>query len=79
MGDELPAVEAFSTLLEVRGLVQNWRIESTTVRPHSAWALAPLPSLRSSGSPTTLHLKSSGPATRIPSGCRYGCPSRAED
>jgi putative transposase len=34
--DELLAVEAFSTLLEVGVLVQNWRIEDNTVRPHSA-------------------------------------------
>jgi putative transposase len=34
--DELLAVEALSTLLEVGVLVQNWRIEDNTVRPHSA-------------------------------------------
>jgi transposase InsO family protein len=36
--DELLAVEAFNTLLEARVLVQDWRIEYNTVRPHSAWA-----------------------------------------
>ena len=34
--DELLAVEAFNTLLEAQVLVQDWRIESNTVRPHSA-------------------------------------------
>lgn len=33
--DELLAVEAFNTLLEARVLVENWRIEYNTVRPHS--------------------------------------------
>ncbi len=30
------AVEAFNTLLEAQVLVQDWRIEYNTVRPHSA-------------------------------------------
>jgi putative transposase len=34
--DQLLAVEAFSSLLEARVLVQDWRIEYNTVRPHSA-------------------------------------------
>jgi putative transposase len=34
--DELLAVEAFSTLLEAQVLVEDWRIEYNTVRPHSA-------------------------------------------
>jgi putative transposase len=34
--DELLAVEAFSTLLEARVLVEDWRIEYNTLRPHSA-------------------------------------------
>jgi putative transposase len=34
--DELLAVEAFSSLLEARVLVQDWRIEYNTLRPHSA-------------------------------------------
>jgi putative transposase len=34
--DELLAVEAFTTLLEAQVLVENWRIEYNTVRPHSA-------------------------------------------
>jgi putative transposase len=34
--DELLAVEAFTTLLEARVLVEDWRIEYNTVRPHSA-------------------------------------------
>jgi putative transposase len=34
--DELLAVEAFSGLLEAQVLVEDWRIEYNTVRPHSA-------------------------------------------
>jgi putative transposase len=34
--DELLAIEAFSSLLEARMLVEDWRIEYNTVRPHSA-------------------------------------------
>ena len=34
--EELLAVEAFSSLLEARVLVEDWRIEYNTVRPHSA-------------------------------------------
>jgi putative transposase len=34
--DELLAVEAFSTLLEARVLVEDWRIQYNTLRPHSA-------------------------------------------
>jgi putative transposase len=34
--DELLAVEAFSSLLEASVLVEDWRIEYNTVRPHSS-------------------------------------------
>jgi transposase InsO family protein len=34
--DELLAVEAFTTLLEAQVLVEDWRIQYNTVRPHSA-------------------------------------------
>jgi transposase InsO family protein len=34
--DELLAVEAFNSLLEARVLVEDWRIEYNTLRPHSA-------------------------------------------
>ena len=34
--DELLAVEAFNSLLEAKVLVEDWRIEYNTVRPHSA-------------------------------------------
>jgi putative transposase len=34
--DELLAIEAFNTLMEARVLVEDWRIEYNTVRPHSA-------------------------------------------
>jgi putative transposase len=34
--DELLAVEAFTTLLEARVLVEDWRIQYNTLRPHSA-------------------------------------------
>jgi putative transposase len=36
LGDELLAVEAFTSLLEARVLVEDWRIEYNTLRPHSA-------------------------------------------
>jgi putative transposase len=32
----LLAVEAFTSLLEAQVLVEDWRIEYNTVRPHSA-------------------------------------------
>jgi transposase InsO family protein len=35
-GGRLLAVEAFTTLLEAQVLVEDWRIEYNTVRPHSA-------------------------------------------
>jgi transposase InsO family protein len=35
-GEHLLAVEAFSTLLEARVLVEDWRIEDNTLRPHRA-------------------------------------------
>jgi putative transposase len=34
--DELLAVATFNTLLEAQVLVEDWRIEYNTVRPHSA-------------------------------------------
>jgi putative transposase len=34
--DELLAVEAFNTLFEAQVLVEDWRIEYNTLRPHSA-------------------------------------------
>jgi putative transposase len=34
--DGLLAVEAFNTLLEAEVLLEDWRIEYNTVRPHSA-------------------------------------------
>jgi putative transposase len=34
--DELLSVEAFTTLLEAQVLVEDWRIEYNTLRPHSA-------------------------------------------
>jgi transposase InsO family protein len=34
--DELLAVEAFNSLLEAQVLVEDWRIEYNTIRPHSA-------------------------------------------
>lgn len=34
--DELLAIDAFSTLLEAQVLVEDWRIQYNTVRPHSA-------------------------------------------
>jgi hypothetical protein len=40
--DELLAVEAFSTLLEARVLVEDWRIEYNILRPYSALGLPDL-------------------------------------
>ncbi len=34
--DELLAVEAFNSLLEAQVLVEDWRIQYNTLRPHSA-------------------------------------------
>jgi transposase InsO family protein len=34
--DQLLAVEAFSSLLEARVPIEDWRIEYNTARPHSA-------------------------------------------
>jgi putative transposase len=39
--DELLAVEAFSSLLEAQVLVEDWRIEYNTLRPHSALGYLP--------------------------------------
>jgi putative transposase len=39
--DELLTVEAFNTLLEARVLVEDWRIEYNTLRPHSALGYLP--------------------------------------
>jgi putative transposase len=39
--DELLAVEAFNSLLEAQVLVEDWRIEYNTVRPHSALGYLP--------------------------------------
>jgi putative transposase len=36
LGEELLSVEAFTSLLEAQVLVEDWRIEDNTVRPHSA-------------------------------------------
>jgi putative transposase len=50
--DELLAVEAFSSLLEARVLVEDWRIEYNTVRPHSALGYLPRPTTPRAGPPT---------------------------
>jgi putative transposase len=39
--DELLAVEAFTSLLEAQVLVEDWRIEYNTLRPHSALGYLP--------------------------------------
>ena len=36
MRDELLAIEQFDTLLEVQVLIESWRIEYNTRRPHSS-------------------------------------------
>jgi hypothetical protein len=67
--DELLAVEAFSTLLEARVLVEDWRIEYNTVRPTAPWATAPRPSTPEPGPSPNPHSHSGwtnnrGPVTR---------------
>jgi putative transposase len=39
--DELLAIETFSSLLEARVLVEGWRVEYNTLRPHSALGYLP--------------------------------------
>jgi transposase InsO family protein len=51
--DERLAVEAFNTLLEARVLVEDWRIEYNTVRPHSALGYLTRPTTPRPGPPTT--------------------------
>jgi putative transposase len=53
--DELLAGEAFSALLEARVLVEDWRIEYNTVRPHSALGYRTQPSTPEPGPPTNPH------------------------
>ena len=53
--DELLTVEAFNTLLEAQVLVQDWRIEYNTVRPHSALGYLTRPTTPRPGPPTTPH------------------------
>ena len=42
--DEVPGVEAFDSLLEAKVVIEDWRIEYNTVRPHSSLGWRP-PSL----------------------------------
>jgi putative transposase len=53
--DELLAVEAFTTLLEGRVLVQDWRIEDHTLRPHSALGYLPPTDYAKAWTATTPH------------------------
>jgi transposase InsO family protein len=48
-------VEAFSSLLEALVLVENWRIEYNTVRPHSALGYLTRSITPEPGPPTTPH------------------------
>jgi Integrase core domain len=52
--DELLTMEAFSTLLAAQMLVEDWRIEDNTIRPHST--LGSLPPTASAKDQTTNHL-----------------------
>jgi hypothetical protein len=63
--DELLAVEAFDTLLEAQVLVQDWRIEYNTVRPHSALGYLTPTDCAKAGPPTTRTLITSGPTTGV--------------
>jgi putative transposase len=51
--DELLAVEAFTSLLEARVLVEDWRIEYNTLRPHSALGYLTPTDYARTGPPTT--------------------------
>ena len=39
--DELLACEAFNTLAEARVLIEQWRVHTNTVRPHSSLGYGP--------------------------------------
>jgi len=54
--DELLAVEAFTTLLEAQVLVEDWRIEYNTIRPHSALGYLTRPTTPRPGPPPTPEL-----------------------
>jgi Integrase core domain len=56
--DELLAMEAFTTLLEVQVLVEDWRIEHNTVRPHSALGYLTPPTTPRPGPPPIPHAHS---------------------
>jgi transposase InsO family protein len=67
--DELFAGEAFSTLLKAQVLVEDWRIEYNTVRPHSALGHRTQPSTPKPGPPPNPHSHSGwtnnwGPVSR---------------
>jgi hypothetical protein len=51
--DELLAVEAFTSLLEAMVLVEDWRIEYNTLRPHSALGYLTRPTTPRPGPPPT--------------------------
>jgi transposase InsO family protein len=53
--DELLAVEAFNTLLEAQVLVEDWRIQYDTRRPHSALGYLTRPTTPRPGPPTNPH------------------------
>jgi len=39
--DELLSGEIFETLLEAKVLIERWRVDYNTVRPHSSWGYCP--------------------------------------
>jgi transposase InsO family protein len=51
--DELQAAEAFSSLLEARTLLEDWRIEYTIGRPHSVIGYLIPTDFAKAGPPTT--------------------------
>jgi hypothetical protein len=66
--DELLAVEAFSSLLDAQVLVEDWRIEYNTVRPHSALGYLTRPTTPRPGPPPTPNSHSGWTNNRGPVG-----------
>ncbi len=53
--DELLNGEIFETLLEAKVLIERWRAEYNTVRPHSALGSCPRPGIAAAGTHDTSH------------------------
>jgi hypothetical protein len=64
--DELLAVEAFSSLLEARVLVEDWRSSTTPSDPTAPWATGPSPVRLNPRPPTNPHFHSGWTTNRGP-------------